>query len=173
MSRRGIADVDVHIHHDGEGEQKLRGPDDPFIETLAGRHGLLRKYGGRTVFAEDAVAPVKDPELKRIAFEKIQDSLLAKGAPGTPARSLKSERQTRPHKSDRRPGEQRALGTEGLSRTWESRPPHTDRATFDAHAKAVPVPPKSPLVPCSSPSACSALKAPPSSIPIRAASRAA
>jgi hypothetical protein len=30
--------------------------------------------------AEQAVAPVKDPELKRIAFEKILDSLL--GTPG-------------------------------------------------------------------------------------------
>jgi len=50
MSRRGIADVDVHIHHDGEGEQNFVDRMSGFIETLAGRHGLLRKFGGRTVF---------------------------------------------------------------------------------------------------------------------------
>ncbi len=50
MTRRGIADVDVHIHHDGEGEQNFIDRMSGFIETLVTRHGLLRKHGGRTVF---------------------------------------------------------------------------------------------------------------------------
>jgi len=50
MTRRGIADVDVHIHHDGEGERNFVDRMSGFIETLAGRHGLLRKHSGRTVF---------------------------------------------------------------------------------------------------------------------------
>jgi len=50
MTRCGIADVDVHIHHDGEGERDFVDRMSGFIETLAGRHGLLRKDGGRTVF---------------------------------------------------------------------------------------------------------------------------
>ena len=50
MTRRAIADVDVHIHHDGEGEQNFVDRMSGFIETLAGSHGLLRKCGGRTVF---------------------------------------------------------------------------------------------------------------------------
>jgi hypothetical protein len=50
MKRAGIADVDVHIHHNGEGQQNFVDRMSGFIETLAGRHGLLRKSGGRTVF---------------------------------------------------------------------------------------------------------------------------
>lgn len=50
MTRDGIADVDVHIHHDGEGEQNFVDRMQGFLETLSGRHGLLRQHGGRTVF---------------------------------------------------------------------------------------------------------------------------
>jgi hypothetical protein len=50
MTRQGIADVDVHIHHDGEGQQNFVDRMNGFIETLSGRHGLLRKHKGRTVF---------------------------------------------------------------------------------------------------------------------------
>ncbi len=50
MKRAGIADVDVHIHHNGEGQQNFVDRMSGFIETLASRHGLLRKSGGRTVF---------------------------------------------------------------------------------------------------------------------------
>ena len=50
MTRRGIADVDIHIHHDGEGEQNFMDRMSGFIETLATKHGLLRKHEGRTVF---------------------------------------------------------------------------------------------------------------------------
>jgi len=50
MTRRGIADVDVHIHHDGEGEQNFVDRMSGFIETLFTRHGLLRKRDGQVVF---------------------------------------------------------------------------------------------------------------------------
>ncbi|MGA3015542.1 MAG: hypothetical protein ABSF62_00385 [Bryobacteraceae bacterium] len=50
MARQGIADVDVHIHHDGEGQQNFVDRMNGFIETLSTRHGLLRKHHGRTVF---------------------------------------------------------------------------------------------------------------------------
>jgi hypothetical protein len=50
MTRKGIADVDVHIHHDGEGERDFVDRMSGFIETLVTRHGLLRKHNGRTVF---------------------------------------------------------------------------------------------------------------------------
>ncbi len=50
MTRQGIADVDVHIHHDGEGQQNFLDRMNGFVETLSTRHGLLRKHNGRTVF---------------------------------------------------------------------------------------------------------------------------
>lgn len=50
MTRRGVADVDIHIHHDGEGEQNFLDRMHGFIENLTGRHGLLRSHNGCTVF---------------------------------------------------------------------------------------------------------------------------
>lgn len=50
MTRDGIADVEVHIHHDGEGQQNFLDRMSGFIDTLSNRHGLLRKHNGRTVF---------------------------------------------------------------------------------------------------------------------------
>jgi hypothetical protein len=50
MKRAGIADVDVHIHHDGEGQQNFVDRMSGFIETLVTRHGLLRLSNGRPVF---------------------------------------------------------------------------------------------------------------------------
>jgi hypothetical protein len=50
MKRAGIADVDIHIHHDGEGERNFVDRMSGFIETLVSRHGLLRVANGRTVF---------------------------------------------------------------------------------------------------------------------------
>ncbi len=47
---KGCADVDVHIHHGGEGEQRFLDLMNGYIEALSVRHGLLRKSGGRTVF---------------------------------------------------------------------------------------------------------------------------
>ena len=50
MKRAGMADVDVHIHHDGEGQQNFVDRMSGFIETLVTRHGLLRLSHGRPVF---------------------------------------------------------------------------------------------------------------------------
>jgi hypothetical protein len=50
MVRQGIADVDIHIHHDGEGEQNFVDRMSGFIDALTNRHGLLRKHNSRTVF---------------------------------------------------------------------------------------------------------------------------
>jgi hypothetical protein len=50
MTHAGIADVDVHIHHNCEGEQNFVDRMSGFIETLEKRHNLLRRSGGRTVF---------------------------------------------------------------------------------------------------------------------------
>lgn len=50
MKHAGIADVDVHIHHNREGEQNFVDRMSEFLETLVNRHGLLRTSGGRTVF---------------------------------------------------------------------------------------------------------------------------
>jgi hypothetical protein len=50
VTRAGVGDVDVHIHHDGEGEQNFVDRMGGFIETLDRRHGLLRKHQGRLVF---------------------------------------------------------------------------------------------------------------------------
>jgi len=47
---RGTADVDIHIHHNGEGQQNFVDRMSGFIETLTEKHGLLRKHNGRTVF---------------------------------------------------------------------------------------------------------------------------
>jgi len=51
MAAQGIADVEVHIHHDGEGQQDFLDRMGGFIEALSRRHGLLhRSVAGRTVF---------------------------------------------------------------------------------------------------------------------------
>jgi hypothetical protein len=50
MVRAGVADVDVHIHHNGEGQQNFVDRMSGYIETLVSRHGLLRQSNGRTVF---------------------------------------------------------------------------------------------------------------------------
>lgn len=50
IAARGLGDVEVHIHHDGEGEQNFVDRMSGFIETLHQRHGLLRRDGGRIVF---------------------------------------------------------------------------------------------------------------------------
>jgi hypothetical protein len=50
MVREGIADVEVHIHHDGEGRQNFVDRIGNFCETLHSEHGLLRKRGGKLTF---------------------------------------------------------------------------------------------------------------------------
>jgi hypothetical protein len=50
MTRAGIADVEIHLHHDGEGEANFRDRMSGFVNQLASEHGLLRQHQGRTVF---------------------------------------------------------------------------------------------------------------------------
>jgi hypothetical protein len=50
MVELGIADVEVHLHHDGEGEQNFVDRMSKFIETLRVRHGLLRVWNGKPAF---------------------------------------------------------------------------------------------------------------------------
>jgi len=50
MTSLGIADVEVHLHHDGEGQQNFVDRISRFTETLVSRHGLLRKYKGKVTF---------------------------------------------------------------------------------------------------------------------------
>jgi len=46
----GIGDVEVHLHHDGEGEADFVDRIGGFVATLRDRHGLLRLQEGRPVF---------------------------------------------------------------------------------------------------------------------------
>lgn len=50
MAARKIGDVEVHLHHNGEGEQNFVDRIGGFTETLASRHGLLRKTGAGIAF---------------------------------------------------------------------------------------------------------------------------
>jgi len=50
MASDGIADVEVHLHHDGEGQQNFVDRISRFTETLFSRHGLLRKCNGVITF---------------------------------------------------------------------------------------------------------------------------
>ena len=50
MVCEGIADVEVHIHHDGEGRQNFVDRVGNFCKTLHNEHGLLRKRDGKLTF---------------------------------------------------------------------------------------------------------------------------
>jgi hypothetical protein len=50
MTSDAIADVEVHLHHDGEGQQDFVDRISSFIGTLFSRHGLLRKDKGKVTF---------------------------------------------------------------------------------------------------------------------------
>jgi hypothetical protein len=50
MVRKGIADVEVHIHHDGEGRQNFVDRISNFCQTLRNEHALLRKRDGKLTF---------------------------------------------------------------------------------------------------------------------------
>lgn len=50
MVRAGIADVDVHIHHDAETNAGFRHKMSEFLQRLHGDHGFLRHHHGRLVF---------------------------------------------------------------------------------------------------------------------------
>lgn len=50
MARLGIADVELHIHHDNDTEARFVDVMGRFADTLHRRHGLLRSMDGRIVF---------------------------------------------------------------------------------------------------------------------------
>ena len=50
MQRAGIADVDVHIHHDNDTNQGLRDKLTEFLKRLHEDHGFLRMHNGQLVF---------------------------------------------------------------------------------------------------------------------------
>src|SRR5215831_6132375 len=50
MAEDGIADVEVHLHHDGEGERDFVERIQRFTETLYARHRLLRQHNGKIAF---------------------------------------------------------------------------------------------------------------------------
>ena len=50
FKRAGIGDVEIHIHHDGEGEQDFVDRMSSFRDTLFHKHGLLRKHQGQIRF---------------------------------------------------------------------------------------------------------------------------
>jgi hypothetical protein len=50
MVRDGIADVEVHLHHDGEGRQNFIDRMSSFCSVLHNEHGLLRKRNGKLTF---------------------------------------------------------------------------------------------------------------------------
>jgi hypothetical protein len=50
FQRLGIGDVEIHIHHDGEGERNFVDRMIRFKQTLSSRHGLLRRRDGDIAF---------------------------------------------------------------------------------------------------------------------------
>ena len=50
MVAAGIADVDVHIHHDNDSNAGFRLKMSEFLQRLHGDHGFLRHHAGRLVF---------------------------------------------------------------------------------------------------------------------------
>lgn len=50
MTRSGIGDVEIHIHHDGEGEQDFIARMSAFRDVLFHKHGLLREHAGKIRF---------------------------------------------------------------------------------------------------------------------------
>jgi hypothetical protein len=50
MVRNGIADVEVHLHHDGEGRQNFVDRITSFCKVLRDNHGLLRERDGKLTF---------------------------------------------------------------------------------------------------------------------------
>ena len=50
MVREGIADVEVHLHHDGEGRQNFIDRITGFCRVLDSEHGLLRERNGKLTF---------------------------------------------------------------------------------------------------------------------------
>jgi hypothetical protein len=50
MTREGIADVEVHLHHDGEGRENFIDRISKFCNVLHHEHGLIRRHNGELAF---------------------------------------------------------------------------------------------------------------------------
>ncbi|MCC6536586.1 MAG: hypothetical protein IT162_03490 [Bryobacterales bacterium] len=50
MTADKIGDVDIHIHHNCDGEQSFMDRMQGFMDVLTSRHGLLRRHNNQTVF---------------------------------------------------------------------------------------------------------------------------
>jgi hypothetical protein len=50
LTSAGLAEVEVHLHHDGETGQRFLDRMRRYLEALYLRHGLLREYEGRIAF---------------------------------------------------------------------------------------------------------------------------
>ncbi len=50
LAQRGVGDVEVHIHHDGDGEAAFVDQMGGFVRVLRERHGLLHDFRGRPGF---------------------------------------------------------------------------------------------------------------------------
>jgi hypothetical protein len=50
MTRAGLSDVEVHLHHDADTEQNFIDRLSRFKETLHSRHGLMHQQNGQLVF---------------------------------------------------------------------------------------------------------------------------
>jgi len=50
MTRDGVGDVEVHLHHDADTSEGFSEKMSRFVETLHSRHGLLRRHDGRLAF---------------------------------------------------------------------------------------------------------------------------
>ncbi len=50
MVRNGIADVEIHLHHDGEGRRDFIDRITRFCKVLSGEHGLLHEHNGKLTF---------------------------------------------------------------------------------------------------------------------------
>ena len=72
-------------------------------------------YASLVVQAEAAVKAVKDPELRRVAFEKVLDDLLASGGKPSKKKAAKNEQPKAASKKARGPlGYARELAEEGF-----------------------------------------------------------
>ncbi len=60
-------------------------------------------YAQLVIKAEEAVAGVKDPELRRVAFQKVLEDLLAGSAPKEPSAPPKTKPETSPKKPKKKP----------------------------------------------------------------------
>jgi len=75
-----------------------------------------KKYAELVAQAEKAVSAVKNPELKRAAFEKVLDDLLAAGTPAQTkdvAHPRRGRPETRPARPETPPGRKRSRGPSG------------------------------------------------------------